>query len=85
MREPTWSVQNAKNRFSAVVEAARHQPQTVTKHGKPAVVILAAAEYARLKELEQLEAPLFTEHLLALPADDGSFEGTGGELREPDL
>ena len=38
MAHPTWSVQDAKNRFSEVVEAARRKPQTVTKHGKPAVV-----------------------------------------------
>jgi antitoxin Phd len=85
MRKMTWSVQDAKNRFSAVVEAARQQPQTVTKHGKPAVVILDAAEYARLKQLEQLEAPSFTEHLLAMAADDGDFERLGGELHEPEL
>ena len=38
MGRQTWSVQDAKNRFSEVVEAARRKPQTVTKHGKPAVV-----------------------------------------------
>lgn len=85
MSEATWSVQDAKNRFSAVVEAARREPQTVTKHGKPAVVVVDAAEYARLKHLEQLEAAPFTAHLLAMPADDGSFERLGGGLRTTDL
>ena len=33
MALPSWSVQDAKNRFSEVVEAARRKPQTVTKHG----------------------------------------------------
>lgn len=81
MSRGTWSVQDAKNRFSAVVEAARGKPQTVTKHGKPAVVVVDAAEYARLKQLERLEAPRFTEHLLAMPADDGTFERLSGRLR----
>ena len=49
MAHPTWSVQDAKNRFSEVVEAARRKPQTVTKHGKPAVVVVAADEYERLR------------------------------------
>ncbi len=40
MAHPTWSVQDAKNRFSEVVAAARRGPQTVTKHGKPAVVVV---------------------------------------------
>ena len=81
MSRASWSVQDAKNSFSAVVEAARRKPQTVTKHGKPAVVVLDAQEYARLKQLEKLEAPSFNEHLLALPADDGAFERLSGRLR----
>ena len=39
MSRRSWSVQVAKNQFSAVIEAAKSAPQTVTKHGKPAVVI----------------------------------------------
>jgi antitoxin Phd len=75
-------VQDAKNRFSAVVEAARNSPQTITKHGKPAVVVVAATEFARLKTLARLKAPSFTEHLLAMPTDDGSFERLEGDLRD---
>ena len=47
MARRNWSVQDAKNRFSEVVEAARREPQTVTKHGKPAVVVVAVDEYER--------------------------------------
>ena len=74
MADRSWSVQDAKNSFSAVVEAAQRGPQTVTKHGKPAVVIVAADEYARLQKLEHHSAPTFKEHLLSMPKDDGSFE-----------
>ena len=49
MKRRHWSVQDAKNRFSEVVEAARREPQTVTKHGKPAVVVVAVDEYERLR------------------------------------
>lgn len=84
MSRSTWSVQDAKNRFSAVVAAAQRRPQVVTKHGKPAVVVVGAAEYARLKQLEQLEAVAFTEHLLDMPADNGSFERLAGNLHETD-
>jgi len=85
MSDATWSLQDAKNRFSAVVDAAQRLPQTVTKHGRPTVVVVDAAEYARLKLLEKLEAAPFTAHLLAMPADDGSFERLGGDLRKTDL
>ena len=85
MSSSTWSLQDAKNRFSAVVDAASHgKPQVVTKHGKPAVVVVAATEYARLRHLERLEAPSFAAHLLAMPTDDGGFDRLAGSLREAD-
>jgi antitoxin Phd len=73
MAERSWSVQNAKNRFSEVVEAARRSPQMVTKHGKPAVVVVDAAEYERLRQLRRAQAPSFADMLLAIPQDDGKF------------
>lgn len=83
MDDPRWSVQDAKNRFSEVVEAAQEKPQTVTKHGKRAVVVVAVAEYDRLKGLERRHAPSFKEHLLNMPKDDGTFERLKAPLREP--
>ncbi|MDO9707357.1 type II toxin-antitoxin system Phd/YefM family antitoxin [Paracraurococcus lichenis] len=45
----TWKLQDAKARFSALVrEAQRHGPQRVTVHGRDAVVVLSAEDYARL-------------------------------------
>ena len=73
MARPTWSVQDAKNRFSEVVEAAQRKPQTVTKHGKPAVVIVAADDYERLRHLERSQAPSFAQLLLAIPQDGGEL------------
>ena len=44
-----WKLQDAKARFSEVVRAARSNgPQAVTVHGKAAVVVLSAEEFARL-------------------------------------
>jgi antitoxin Phd len=75
MENLSWSLQDAKNRFSAVVEAARRgRPQLVTKRGTPAVVVLAAEEYARLKALDEQRAPSFVDHLLAMPQDDEAFD-----------
>ena len=39
--------------FGHYKDAARAEPVVVTQYGKPAVVIIAAAEYARLKELDR--------------------------------
>lgn len=70
-----WALQDAKNRFSAVVDAALSgAPQRVTRRGQPAVVVLAWHEYERLRHLEKAEAPSFGELLVAIPQDDGEFE-----------
>jgi antitoxin Phd len=85
MTRRNWSVQDAKNRFSEVIEAARREPQTVTKHGKPAVVVVAVDEYERLRKLQHLKAPSFAEFLLAMPTDGEEFERLEGRMREPGL
>jgi prevent-host-death family protein len=43
-----WQLQEAKNRFSEVVDLALEEgPQTVTRHGKEVVVIVAKSELDR--------------------------------------
>ena len=85
MAQHSWSVQDAKNRFSELVEAARRAPQTVTKHGRPAVVVVGVAEYKRLRRLERANAPSFVEMLLAMPQDDGEFPRVNVRMRDLDL
>jgi antitoxin Phd len=85
MSKGTWSVQDAKNRFSEVIEAARTEPQLVTKHGKPAVVVVAADQYERLQQIEAAKAPSFVDHLLAMPTDDAEFERLDARLRETEF
>lgn len=44
-----WQLQDAKARFSEVFRLAREQgPQRVTRHGRDAVVVIPAEEYARI-------------------------------------
>ena len=45
----TWQLQDAKNKFSRVVESAVQQgPQIVTKHGIEVAVVLSYAEYRKI-------------------------------------
>ena len=45
----TWQLQEAKSRFSEVVDLTlKEGPQLVTRRGEEAVVILAAKDYRRL-------------------------------------
>ena len=47
----TWQLQDAKSKFSKLVDAAMHnQPQIVTKHGEQAVVIISVEEYNKMLE-----------------------------------
>ncbi len=49
MIENHWQLQDAKNKFSNLVDKAQHNgPQVVTKHGKDAVVVLSMDEYKKL-------------------------------------
>ena len=85
MAPRNWSVQDAKNRFSEVVEAARRVPQTVTKHGKPAVVVVDVTEYQRLQRVDRAQAPSFAELLLAMPQDGGQFPRLKVRARDVEL
>ena len=73
--EATWTLQDAKNRFSAVVDAAaRGEPQKVTRRGKWVSVVLSAEDYQRLQRLDVANAATLNELLLQMPQDDEGFE-----------
>ncbi len=49
MLENHWQLQDAKSKFSNLVDRAQHDgPQVVTKHGKDVVVVLSIDEYKKL-------------------------------------
>ena len=85
-----WTLQDAKNKFSAVVDAAMAgTPQEVTRRGKPAVVVISAEEFARLNAVAKGTARLsFVEHLLSMPVppyDDGEELFPRIEMRPRDI
>ncbi len=67
-----WSLQEAKNRFSAVVDAVlAGQPQEVSRRGKPAVVVMATEEYRRLLDSAREDRGSFVAHLMGFPGEAG--------------
>ncbi len=77
-------LQDAKNRFSAVVDAALGgEPQHVTRRGRPVVVVVD--EFERLCRLDSGAAPTFGRLLAAIPTDDGEFEWLEVSLRDIEL
>lgn len=79
-----WSLQDAKNKFSAVVdEALAGRPQEVTRRGKPAVVVLSSNDYARLLKAAGKERGSFADHLLSFPSD--AVERMAAQPRDVDF
>lgn len=45
--EKSWTVASAKAKLSEVIDRAQSTPQTITRHGKPSVVVVSAEEWQR--------------------------------------
>ena len=66
-----WNLQDAKTQFSTLVaDALAGRPQHVTRRGKPAVVVLSEADYARLLTAARASRQSFVDHLLAFPGGE---------------
>lgn len=46
-KDANWTVAGAKARLSEVIERAQSAPQTITRNGKPSVVVVSAEEWQR--------------------------------------
>jgi prevent-host-death family protein len=66
MSEKIWQLQEAKNRFSEVVNKALEEgPQVVTRRGEEVVVILSRDEYNQLKKSQTSLVEFFRQSPLA--------------------
>jgi prevent-host-death family protein len=71
MSEGTWTVAEAKARLSELVEEARSKgPQTITKHGRTAAVVVSSEEWERKTK----RAGNLAEFFAASPLRDSSLE-----------
>jgi prevent-host-death family protein len=48
----TLTAKEAKHGFGRLIDLARAEPLRVAKHGRPVVVVMAIAEFERLKAIE---------------------------------
>jgi len=46
-KNDVWTAANAKARLSEVIARAQDAPQTITRNGKPSVIVVSADEWAR--------------------------------------
>ncbi len=62
-----WKVQEAKARFSELLEKANEDgPQVIARHGKERAVVLSVKEYKKLKARK----PSFKDWILSMPKVD---------------
>ena len=70
-----WPLQDAKNRFSKVVDSAlQGVPQVVTRRGVPVAVVVAVDQYALLTQKGQADNG-FANFLLSMPTDGEDMHG----------
>jgi prevent-host-death family protein len=86
MHTASWRLQEAKNQFSKVVDAALHGvPPHVTRRGHDAAVVVAASDYEQMLRNERADSPGFVAHLLAVPQDDVEFVRVNFILRDAEF
>ncbi|HTW82205.1 MAG TPA: type II toxin-antitoxin system Phd/YefM family antitoxin [Terracidiphilus sp.] len=78
-----WQVQEAKTRFSEVIEKAQKKgPQIITRHGTERAVVLSIEEYRSLTA----HKPNLRDYLLGGPkVDNFEIEPDGDTGREIEL
>lgn len=70
-------LRDAKATLSAVVDQARRgEPSVITRHGRPAAVVLGFEEWQRLSQV-----PSFGRLLMEAPVEPGDLQRGGGGLR----
>lgn len=62
----SWQLQEAKNKFSKVVDDAMQVgPQLITRHGNEAVIVLSYAEYQKITAPQEKLSDFFRNSPLA--------------------
>jgi prevent-host-death family protein len=84
MKGNSWTVAEAKAKFSEVIERARSgEPQTITRHRRTAVVVVSAEEWERKVRRKGTLADFFSSS--PLPGSALKIKRKGDRLRDIDL
>ncbi|MGH9397438.1 MAG: type II toxin-antitoxin system Phd/YefM family antitoxin [Terriglobia bacterium] len=80
----TWTVAEAKAKFSEVIDKARSAgPQTITRNGRTAAVVVATEEWERKTKRKGNLADFFASS--PLRRSGSKIERLRGRLRQADL
>ena len=75
-----WTVASAKAKLSEVIQQAQSAPQTITRNGKPSVVVVSAEEWERKTARRGSLAQFLMES--PLRGADLDFERQHGDVRD---
>ena len=64
MTDRIWTVAEAKARFSELIEQARMEPQTITRHGRSVAVVVSAEEWEKKSNRSGNLAEIFANSTL---------------------
>ncbi len=82
--EKTWQLQDAKNKFSEVInDAISRGPQVITRHGEQVAVVISFSDYTRIRPPENSLVEFFQSSPLA--GIELDLERDKSLPREPDL
>ncbi|MBX9459690.1 MAG: type II toxin-antitoxin system Phd/YefM family antitoxin [Rhizobium sp.] len=81
--DKSWTVAGAKAKLSEVIERAQSAPQTITRNGKPSVVVVSADEWQRKTARKGSLAAFLLES--PLRGADLELERQRDEPRDPSL
>ena len=70
----------AKNRFGEVLEAAQRQPVSITRNGRPSVVVISAESYARRQRMARERLRLAMRQAAEYATAQGMSEEVLGQL-----
>ncbi len=84
MNRTVWQLQEAKNRFSELVQrTVTSGAQVITKHGRPVAVLMSTEEYDKLVHPRPREK--LVDILRRCPERNFVVEKSRGTVREVDL
>ena len=86
MQTQRWPLQDAKNKFSAIVDAAQQgEAQVVIRRGIPSAVVVSVEAFEKLQQQERSSTPNFIEHPLSGPRADSTDSLTEPLFERSDL
>ena len=77
-----WSIRDAKDHLSELIEAAQSEPQAITRRGRRAAILLSEREFERLRRQTEPLTSFFAragledieiERVKAGPRDEGEL------------